>query len=54
MPYDDKKGMLISTHLRNQSLILFEDPQGHDKSEAKSMMPDLFRAAGQLQAQRFG
>ena len=52
--YEDRDGVLTATHLRNQQLILFEDPQGHDTAEPRSMMPDLFRAVAALQDRRFG
>ncbi len=52
--YEDREGVLTSTHLRHQRLILFEDPQGHDTAEPRAMMPGLFRAAAELQDRRFG
>jgi hypothetical protein len=52
--YQQREGVWTSTFLRNQELILFEDPQGHDTAEPKSLMPRLFATADQLQARRFG
>lgn len=52
--YQDRDGVLTPTHFRNQQLILFEDPQGHDTAEPRSMMPSLFRAVAEVQDLRFG